>query len=236
MQARRLILTADDFGRSPEVNAAVVEWHRAGAITHASLMVNEPHAAAAVELARTLPDLRVGLHLTLCDGVASDGSPLPASPGWAGLRYAFSPRSRRWLRHEIAAQFERFLALGLKAGHWDGHTHLHLHPVVMGLTLPIAVRHGFQRTRLVREPGPFSIIPAIFHWLSGRAAPPLRRAGIGFADYVFGLRKSGRMDEAEIVRAQGYAIKGVTEIYFHPGAESILTVPISRLNAIITGG
>ncbi len=37
----RLILTADDFGLSPEVNAAVERAHRDGVLTAASLMVGE---------------------------------------------------------------------------------------------------------------------------------------------------------------------------------------------------
>jgi hypothetical protein len=62
----------------------------------------------------------------------------------------------------------------------------------------------------------------IFGWLSRRAVPALREAGIGFADRVFGLRKSGRMDRAEVQRALAAAQDGTTEIYFHPGAEACI--------------
>jgi predicted glycoside hydrolase/deacetylase ChbG (UPF0249 family) len=219
MQARRLILTADDFGRSPEINAAIARWFRAGALTHASLMVNEPHAAEAVALARELTGLQVGLHLTLCGGLASDGRQMPRSPTWAGLRLAFSPGARAWARREIAAQFSRFRDLGLPSTYWDGHTHLHLHPVVFRLTLPIARERGFGFTRVVREPGPWALVPWIFERLSRRAVPALRAAKIGFADRVFGLRQSGRMDPPELERALALSAEGTTEIYFHPGAE-----------------
>jgi len=222
MQTHTLILTADDFGRSSLVNTAVERWHRAGAITQASLMVNEPAAVAAVEMARALPELRIGLHLTLCDGVGNDGTPLPSSPAWAGLRYAFVPSTQRWLQREIEAQFARFVELGLPPTYWDGHTHLHLHPVVMGITIPIARRYGFNFTRLVREPRPRGILPRIFGWLSQRAMSALREAGVGFADRVFGLRKSGCMDQAEVERALSAARQGTTEIYFHPGAEACI--------------
>lgn len=225
MQARRLILTADDFGISSPVNAEIERWFQAGAIHQASLMVNEPAATEAVQLARRLPGLTVGLHLTLCHGHASNGSPLPRSPTWAGLRYAFWPGARAWLRQEIAAQFARFRELGLHPTYWDGHAHLHLHPVVMRLALPIARENQFQFIRLVREPGPVALIPWIFHQLSRRAIPALQRAGIGFADRVFGLRQSGQMDPKEITRALTHSSTGTTEIYFHPGAEKILTGP-----------
>jgi predicted glycoside hydrolase/deacetylase ChbG (UPF0249 family) len=223
MQARRLILTADDFGRSSSVNAEIERWCHAGALTQTSLMVNEPHAAAAVEISRTLPKLQIGLHLTLCDGLASDGTAMARSPTWAGLRFAFWPGARAWLRREIAAQFARFRDFGLPAAYWDGHTHLHLHPVVMSLALPVARQHGFTFTRLVREPGPPALVPWIFQKLSARAIPALHTVGVGFADRVLGLRKSGRMEVADLDRALAQSSEGTTEIYFHPGAEKFLT-------------
>src|SRR6476620_3204629 len=98
---RRLILVADDFGISPAVNAAVIEAHRRGALTTASLMVNEPAFDEAGTLAHTTPTLAIGLHLALSLGrstlppariphlVDTDGC-FPASSAWAGLRYQFS--------------------------------------------------------------------------------------------------------------------------------------------------
>ncbi|MBV8169085.1 MAG: ChbG/HpnK family deacetylase, partial [Alphaproteobacteria bacterium] len=62
---RRLVVTADDFGLSVEVNEAVEAAHREGILTSASLMVAAPAAADAVRRAQRLPDLGVGLHLTL---------------------------------------------------------------------------------------------------------------------------------------------------------------------------
>ena len=230
----RLLLTGDDFGRSANVNAAIEQWHRAGALTQASLMVNEPYTSDAVEIARRNPALRVGLHLALCDGRASDGAAMGPSPTMAGLRFAFFPGARAWLRGEIAAQFARFRSLGFPPTYWDGHTHLHLHPVVLALTLPIAREHGFRFTRLVREPGARGFLPRVFSILSAHAAPKLRAAGIDFADAVFGLCKSGRMDVGEVHRAMECASSRLTEIYFHPGAETALKDPADVVAALKT--
>ena len=232
MPDNQLILTADDFGRSAAVNAAIEQWHRAGALTQTSLMVNEPGAEEAVAIARRNPNLRVGLHLTLCDGRASDGRMMPRSPALSGLRFAFFPGARAWLRREIAAQFAKFRAFGFEPAYWDGHTHLHLHPLVLALTLPIAVEHGFRFTRLVREPRARGFLPRIFSILSARAAPKLQAAGIGFSDAVFGLSKSGRMDLDEVRRAAKCASEKLTEIYFHPGAEAVLKDPAEVAAAV----
>ena len=59
----RLIVNADDFGRSRSINEAVIRAHREGILTTASLMVNEPACAEAVALAKENPRLGVGLHL-----------------------------------------------------------------------------------------------------------------------------------------------------------------------------
>src|SRR5262249_6003728 len=69
--SRRLIVNADDFGRSSSINQAIARAHVEGILTCASLMVNEPACAEAVALARENPRLGVGLHLTLLCGHAA---------------------------------------------------------------------------------------------------------------------------------------------------------------------
>lgn len=222
---KQLILTADDFGRSVEINAAIEEAHRAGFLTQASLMVNEPAVDDAVAIARRNPGLCVGLHLTLCAGRASRISKITdatgrlcPSPGRAGLRYV-SPSLVEDLRAEIRTQFEHFRDLGFPATYWDGHAHLHLHPVVFHLTLPIAVEYGFRGTRLVREPGFRSPLALIFWILSQIATLGLRKHGLHFADHVFGLHDTGRMSPEIIAQILEELPDGLSELYFHPSAE-----------------
>jgi len=224
---KSLIVTGDDFGRSHEVNEAIERCHEAGFLTQASLMVNEPAAEEAVRIAQRRPALCVGLHLTLCDGRASAVSALTdasgafaSSPARSGARYAFLPSLAQPLEREIRAQFERFRALGLSPTYWDGHAHLHLNPAVLRLALPVALEHRFRATRVVREPGPPALLPWIFESLSRAALPALQRYGIAFTDHVFGLRDTGRMTTETITRILENLPEGVSELYFHPGAEA----------------
>src|SRR5206468_4073876 len=62
---RLLVVSGDDFGAAPEVNAAIVRAHRDGILTSASLMVTGDAVEEAVALARAHPRLAVGLHLVL---------------------------------------------------------------------------------------------------------------------------------------------------------------------------
>jgi predicted glycoside hydrolase/deacetylase ChbG (UPF0249 family) len=78
---KNLIITADDFGAAVEVNQAVELAHRDGILSAASLMVSGAAANDGVQRARTMPQLRVGLHLVLVDGkpVLPAGSVPPRS-------------------------------------------------------------------------------------------------------------------------------------------------------------
>ena len=223
---RKLILTGDDFGRSHVVNEAIERHHQAGVLTQASLMVNEPAADEAVRIAQRNPALCVGLHLTLCDGRATVMSALGGernrlirSPAVAGLWFAFCPSLWAPLRAEIAGQLDRFLAFGLPPAYWDGHTHLHLHPTVLRLCVPLASARGFRYMRLVRTPDSRSVLALIFRVLSRAAIPHLDAHHVRFADRVFGLRETGRMTNRTMQNLVGELPVGVSEIYFHPGAE-----------------
>src|SRR5215203_3148938 len=66
--ARQLVVNADDFGISRGVNRGIVEAHRLGLVTSASLMPNLPAAEDALTRAAICPNLGLGLHLTLTAG------------------------------------------------------------------------------------------------------------------------------------------------------------------------
>src|SRR6185369_2238886 len=160
---RRLVVNADDFGRSASINRAVIRAYREGILTTASLMVNEPAFEEAVTLAHQNPRLGVGLHLTLlCGHSALMPEQIPGlvdgrgrfadSPAGVGFHYFFYRSLREQLRREIRAQFQKFRATGLHLDHVNGHLHLHLHPTIFGILMEEASSLGIQRMRLTRDP------------------------------------------------------------------------------------
>src|SRR5581483_2268442 len=64
----RLIVNADDFGLTCGVNRAILELHRAGVLTSATLMARAAATDEAIELAKATPSLGVGCHVVLVDG------------------------------------------------------------------------------------------------------------------------------------------------------------------------
>ncbi len=161
---KSLIITADDFGAAREVNDAVEQAHRGGALTAASLMVSAPAASDAVARAKGMPSLCVGLHLVLVDGrpalpaaqipdlVDSDGF-FRTGMARAGAAMFFLPRARRQLAAEIEAQFQAFAATGLTLDHVNTHKHFHLHPTIASLMIGIGKRYGMKAARVPFETG-----------------------------------------------------------------------------------
>jgi predicted glycoside hydrolase/deacetylase ChbG (UPF0249 family) len=64
---RLVIVNADDLGLSDEIDRGIFEAHDRGIVTGASLLVDAPHAADAVRLARQRPDLGLGIHVAFDD-------------------------------------------------------------------------------------------------------------------------------------------------------------------------
>jgi hopanoid biosynthesis associated protein HpnK len=218
------------------VNEAVEAAHRDGILQAASLMVAAPAAADAVARARRLPSLRVGLHLTLVDGrpllpaevvpqlVDAHGN-FPGDPVRAGISIFFSPRARRQLARELAAQFEAFRATGLSLDHVNAHKHFHLHPTVGRAVIDIGAGFGLKAVRVPAEP--VELLAAV----DGRriVRPPasrgpwaallrsrLGRHGLLTSDRCVGETWSGAMTEERLAGVLGRLPAGVTEIYCHP--------------------
>ena len=240
--ARRLIVNADDFGRSASINQAVIRAHREGILTTASLMVNEPGFEEAVALARENPKLGVGLHLTLlCGRSALSPEKIPGlvngrgefsdNPAGVGFRYFINRSLREQLREEIHAQFERFRTTDLLLDHVNGHLHMHLHPTVFGILMDDAKKLGLRRMRLTREPFWMDAYladgrrlyrashAAIFSLLSWRAQGGFRRHNLRHTERVFGLLQDSHVDEAYIQRLLRVLPAGDSELYSHPSLD-----------------
>lgn len=221
---RAAIVTADDLGLAPEVNAAVEVAHWQGVLTAASLMVGERHVADAVAVARRNPGLAVGLHLTLTDGapvlpperipalVGADGRFRDDMAG-LGLALATSRAARAQLRAEVAAQFAAFAATGLVCDHLNAHKHFHLHPAIAWAAFAAARDAG---VRCVRIPFERSRAGAPLWPMAAGLRALARRFGLVAPDRVVGLAWSGAFDAERLLRALAGLRPGVTELYFHP--------------------
>jgi hopanoid biosynthesis associated protein HpnK len=239
---KRLIVNADDFGLSPEVNAGIMRAHRDGILRAASLMVAEPSALPAAELARDNPALDVGLHAVVCQGRSMlDASRLGAavsasgefmdSPVSAGMRYFFDRSMRAAMTDELRAQVERHLELVGYLNHIDGHLNFHVHPLFADILVNLAVEYKVPCIRLPRERVMTTlrlrqdnairklVESVIFRTLSRRTSRMMTERGLTSTDALFGLHQSGHLSEDYVVGVIDRIRDGTTELYFHPAAD-----------------
>ena len=240
---KKIILTGDDFGLSLRIDEAIEEAHRRGILTAASLMVGGNAAKDAVDRARRLSSLRVGLHVVLVDGspilppqlvpdLVTKKGEFSSHLVRAGINFVFRQRVRRQLEDEIRAQFQAFLDTGLPLDHVNTHHHMHLHPTVSELVLKIGRDYGLRAMRLPYEP----LLPSwrasgkgllrrtstwllLSPWVS-LLKKKFKRDRVHSNDFVFGMNDSGHMNLDLLLRFLSQLPRGVTEIYFHPGGDT----------------
>ena len=227
------IITADDFGVSVEVNAAVEQAHREGILTVTSLMVTGAAAMDAVARAQRTATLGVGLHIALAETPpALPPEQIPDLVDAAGqfrieslpvaLALVGKGSVRRQLEAEIDAQFTLFAATGLPLDHVNSHKHMHMHPVIAATLLKVGTRHGMTAVRAPVEP---RAVLAQFEPATGfdiakpfarRVQRQMRRGGMKVPDHTFGLAWSGAMHTERLRGILRHLPEGVSEVYLHP--------------------
>lgn len=202
--ARRLIVTADDFGIGPGTSQGILELAARGRVTWTVLLVNSPHAAEAVRAWRRAGEVpALGWHPTL----TLDAPVLPADavPSLVGSDGRFHPlptlltRLARGavraveIRAELRAQYARFLDLvGRPPPVVNAHHHLHVFPAV-GALLRGVLAAQVPRPYLRRVVEPWVAVARIpggrlkrlaLSWLGRSAARAQARAGFPGSDWI----------------------------------------------------
>ena len=220
---KRLIVNADDFGFTRDVNAGIVDAHRRGILTATTLMANGEAFDDAVRLAREAPTLDVGCHLVLVQGRSLiSGEPLPATLGEL-LRALAARRIRPY--DELAAQVRKTLDAGIAPTHLDTHKHTHLAPPVLDAVARIAEEF---RISWVRRPFDLPLTAGGAPWLKraasrglqalrGRFERVLSRHGCRSTDHFAGFQITGRFRTAELAALLRRIPEGTTEFMCHPG-------------------
>lgn len=225
MARRQLVVNADDFGFAPDVNQGIVEAHRGGILTAATLMANGAAFEDAARLARETPSLDLGCHLVLIGGSSLlTGRAYPASV--AGLVSALFRRDIRPYE-ELRAQIRKIRDAGICPTHLDTHKHTHLAPPVLDAVARLAEEFGI---RWVRRPFDFPMnglrggIPAMKRMASGalgimrrRVHRTLERHGCRTTDHFAGFQITGRFRVKELLELIAMLPDGSTEFMCHPG-------------------
>ncbi len=215
--ARRLIVNADDFGFTTDVNAGIIEAHQRGILTATTLMANGAAFEHAVKLARENPKLDVGCHLVLV-GV---GTGLPRTVPELLWKLV---RDSKWVEPELEAQVEKLLAAGLEPSHLDMHKHTHLASPVLEAVCRISKR---CRIPWVRRPFDLPMTTAVsfstraanaaMQRLRGRFDRVLERHHCRTTEHFAGFQWTGAYRARELAELIRSLPEGLTEFMCHPG-------------------
>jgi predicted glycoside hydrolase/deacetylase ChbG (UPF0249 family) len=221
-----LVVNADDFGFTRDVNSGIVEAHRRGILTATTLMANGAAFEDAVRLALENPSLDVGCHLVLTPGesVARPGTPLPATVSRLVSMLALG---RMPVYDELAAQVRRIVAAGLRPTPRVKHKHTHVLPPVLAAVAHISQEFGIpwvrrpfdlpMRAGLAAIPRSVRITSRLLGMPRKRFDAVLAAHGCRTTDHFAGFRLTGRLRTPELAALIGHLPPGTVEFMCHPG-------------------
>ncbi len=190
MSSRRLIVNADDFGQSPGINRGVIQAHRHGIVTSASLMVRWAGAAEAAAYNRRHPDLSLGLHLDFGEWAYRAGT-------WVAKYEVVPLDDPIALLEEANRQLAAFHALlGKQPTHLDSHQHVHRREPARSVLIELARR----------------ISVPLRH-----CNPDVRFCGAFYGQTELGEPLSGAVSVEGLTKILDGLGPGITELSCHPG-------------------
>jgi hopanoid biosynthesis associated protein HpnK len=232
----KLIVHADDFGISEQVNSGILEAHNQGILTSTSIMATGAAFEDAVAMCRTAPALDVGIHLTLVEEqslVSKELIPslLDADGRFYGHATAFTKRYFAGkiriaeVIRELEAQIQKVLDHGLAISHLDSHQHVHMLPDIWRAVVGLAKKYHIPAVRLAREKlrvymlqetGAVARIPPllVLNLLAGLRGG----AEVMSTDHFVGFFFGGNMVKTNLKTVlQNLPAFGTCELMCHPG-------------------
>lgn len=238
---KQLIINADDFGIHPAVNEAVRKAATEGILTSTSLMAGGDAFDEAVEMARSMPSLGIGIHLTLVGGIKPvlPPSEVPSLTWDNGVFcHDYGKLIVRDLEGKISlsevyaewdAQIQKIMNTGLPVTHMDGHQHMHMWPHFYPIARNLAKKYHISCMRVPDEDVLFGMKDGhIIRWaaknglslLSRMHRPDLKKNHIRTNDHFFGMLYGGHLSPERFAEFILQTKPGITEIMCHPSADT----------------
>ncbi len=243
---KRLIVNADDFGLTENVNRGILDAYRDGILTSTTLLANGMAFESAVAASKKFHGLGIGVHLNLTEGMpVADASLIPTLVDRRGRLYLTPPRlwagialgqvSHSEIEVELRAQVMKVIHAGIRPTHFDGHKHVHVLPHISEIVIRLARELRVPAVRCPLEHNPYannrsrnrmlSGISTFKQYLVGLAVSKLARSfrekltreGLLSSSYFYGISQTGFLNAAAIREILMNLPPGTSELMCHPG-------------------
>jgi len=154
----KVIINADDFGRSHEINVAIEDAIKIGAITSATIMANAPFFEEAIEIAKKYKEISFGVHLNLVSFKPLTNSQMFSKyhlldesgefvvGAVSGLK-ELPEELKLSIKEEWLAQIRKVVDTGLNVSHIDSHQHTHSITALKEILLDVIQECHIERVR-----------------------------------------------------------------------------------------
>ena len=239
----KIIANADDFGRHKLINAAVEKGVAEGCLRSATLMPGGAAFSDAVKIAKTYPQLGVGIHFTLVNGTpVLPPDQIPSLVTESGLFYddykLFVKRflqgkiNHQEVRQELTAQLAKMTATGLQLSHVDSHQHMHTLPGIIDIVLDLAQSANIHCIRIPKatlfvkteaKEGLGQLIGRTGLYTLARLAQfKAKKRGFHVPEHFSGIVAGDAVTKECMEKIIATLPQGCTEIMLHPGTNNTI--------------
>jgi|UniRef100_A0A7V6DPU0 predicted glycoside hydrolase/deacetylase ChbG (UPF0249 family) len=154
----RLIINADDLGRTLEVNKAIFALMDSGLVTSATIMANSPFVEDAIAILSRFPHCSFGVHVNVTEFSplsrhATLGRILDEAGNFSLSRFRAAGLDRplrQAILNEWSSQVRKLQSYGITVSHLDSHHGVHTDMRLFGVLKRLQYQFGIRRVR-VRE-------------------------------------------------------------------------------------
>ena len=224
---KKLVVEADDLGLTKSFNYGILHSYQNGILQSTCIRTNGPAFKHAIqEILPQCPNIGIGVHLNLVEGIGEIKSRVSASRlydasgnyknSFSSLLIRCKLRDKKLL-HEIETdyriQIEKALSNGIRIDHLNSHQHSHVIPEIFRIVCYLAKEYGIRYVRLTRErfhscnPLTNSLLfwyqvnlakLVIVNKFSKQNVATAEEFGIKTNDYFIGITHAGHMDSDNI--------------------------------------
>ena len=157
----KLIVNADDYGKSMGINHGIIDAYKYGVLTSTTIMANGKYFEHGISLLQENPGLGAGVHLVLTYGkpLTAEVSTITDENGnffeIGELIERLDSFDEKEIEAEFRAQIKKVEDCGIRISHLDGHHHVHTMGTVLNVTkklakeLNVPIRWNIERTEEV---------------------------------------------------------------------------------------